>query len=874
MNIVQAEENLKKITTKFSKDTFVFDLLIAYDFPKATISKLRIKNKNFDDVVVPTKLHFVGVAKKELDSKFDELVKDYSTAKKAPRFIIVTDYQTLKAYDTRVAEKLDTEIKNLSKHPDFFLPWVGIEKKIFQGENPADVKAAEKLAKFFDLILKDNLKLVEKERHALNVFLTRILFCFFAEDTDIFKKGLFTESLASHTKADGSDLDEYLQRLFDLLNKKLRTGLPGYLKEFPYVNGGLFAEEFPIPKFSKKSRESLIDLGSDLNWAEINPDIFGSMIQAVVHPDQRAGLGMHYTSVSNIMKVIEPLFLTELKEEFASAKGNKNKLKKILKRIGNIKIFDPACGSGNFLIIAYKELRLLEMDILKALGEIPMSGITLSNFYGIEIDDFAHEVAKLSLWLAEHQMDVLFNKQFGDVKASLPLKESGKIVCGNATRLDWQKVCPNKHEFEVYVLGNPPYLGSRYQEESHKSDMDFVFGKTDGNYKVLDYIGCWFQIGSAYIQGSNNSKLAFVSTNSISQGEQVSTLWPKILQNDLEIGFAHTSFKWTNNAKKKAAVICVIIGLRNHSSEAKYLYKNSTLKKVKNINAYLMDAPNIFVERRSRPLATLLPKMESGNKAVDGGHLFLTQEEVKQLKNEKLNYVIKRAVGAEEFLNGKDRWCLWITDKNLSKVSGNALVKKKILRCKESRLESKDNGARELADRPHQFREMNECRGHSFIVPTVSSERREYIPVGVLSKDDIVIAPNQIIYDADMWVFAILSSKLHILWLRTVSGRLKSDYRYSSALCYNTFPLKPLTDKQKDSLNICAMNIIAERVKHPDKTLAQIYDPDSMPDQLKRRHEELDRCLEIICNGKMFLNDEDRLDFLFNLYTNMNEADQ
>jgi hypothetical protein len=505
MNIVEAEENLKRIISKFSKENFIFDLMSAYDFPKSTISKLKIKLKKnpSDDIVVATKFHFSGVNNKELDAKYNDLIKEYSSKKKQPRFIIVTDFKSIRAYDTKVTDKLDIEIKNLSKHPDFFLPWAGIEKKVFQGENPADVKAAEKLAKFFDLILHDNLKIVEKNRHGLNVFLTRVLFGFFAEDTDIFEKGLFTESIASHTNKDGSDLDVYLKNLFKILNtanEKRPKKTPGYLNKFPYVNGGLFAEEFPVPKFSKRSRESLIDLGSDLNWAEINPDIFGSMIQAVVHPDQRAGLGMHYTSVTNIMKVIEPLFLSELKERFISAKGSKNSLRKLIERISKIKIFDPACGSGNFLIIAYKELRLLEMEIIKELGEMPMSGITLSSFYGIEIDDFAHEVAKLSLWLAEHQMNILFNREFGDVKPSLPLNDSGKIICANSILTDWKNVCaPNGGKEEVYVLGNPPYLGSKNQESSHKRDMTTELSKIKG-YGVLDYISTFFSKACSFIR--------------------------------------------------------------------------------------------------------------------------------------------------------------------------------------------------------------------------------------------------------------------------------------------------------------------------------------------------------------------------------------
>jgi len=864
MNIVQAEENLKNITTKFSKDTFIFDLLSAYNFPKATISKLKIKNKNFDDVVIPAKLHFVGVAKKELDSKFDELVKKYSVAKKAPRFIIVTDYQNLKAYDIKVAEKLDTEIKNLPKHPDFFLPWVGIEKKVFQGENPADVKAAEKLAKFFDLMLKDNLKLVEKNRHALNVFLTRILFCFFAEDTDIFKKGLFTESLASHTRTDGSDLDDYLQRLFELLNKKSRASLPDYLKEFPYVNGGLFAEEFPIPKFSKKSRESLIDLGSDLNWAEINPDIFGSMIQAVVHPDQRSGLGMHYTSVTNIMKVIEPLFLAELKEEFVLSKGNKNRLKKLLERIGSIRIFDPACGSGNFLIIAYKELRLLEMDILKGLGEIPMSGITLSNFYGIEIDDFAHEVAKLSLWLAEHQMNVLFNKHFGDVKASLPLKDSGRIVCENAVRGNWSSICPVRDE-EIYILGNPPYLGARNQTQDHKSDLELVFRK-DEIYKDSDYVSAWFIKAAEFLE-NKNGEAAFVSTNSITQGEQVCIIWPLLFARKMAITFAHKSFKWTNNARDKAVVSCVIIGFSQKKKSKKILYEENVSKIVTNISPYLTEGTDTIVYSSKIPINGM-PKAVMGNMARDGGNLILSPEEKIDLikKHPESKNLIKKFMGAQEFIDGKERWCLWITDDSLKVAISIPEIKKRIDAVYKFRKASKAKTTNGYASIPHKFAQRCVNKGTSILIPKTTSDRREYIPFGFFDESVIVSDLVHAVFDVETWIFGLLSSKMHMSWVSVVAGRLGTGFRYSAEVCYNTFPVPLITENDKKIISSLSFEIVKIREKYFSVSIGDLYDPDKMPHELLQAHRILDKAVDKLYREKDFKTNNERIDFLFSLY--------
>lgn len=871
MNIVQAEENLKKITTKFSKESFIVDLLGAYDFPKSTISKLKIKLKKNpeDDVIVPSKLHFVGVSKKELDAKFEELLKDYATVKKQPRFIIVTDYQTIKAYDTKMGEKLDTDIKILSKHPDFFLPWAGIEKKVFQGENPADVKAAEKLAKFFDLILQDNLKLVEKNRHALNVFLTRILFCFFAEDTDIFEKGLFTKSINDHTNKDGNDLADYLQRLFELLNKKSRAGLPEYLREFPYVNGGLFADEFPIPKFSKRSRESLIDLGSDLNWAEINPDIFGSMIQAVVHPDQRAGLGMHYTSVTNIMKVIEPLFLTELKEEFAGVKNSKPKLKKLLERISNIKIFDPACGSGNFLIIAYKELRLLEMDILKSLGEIPMSGISLSNFYGIEIDDFAHEVAKLSLWLAEHQIDVLFNREFGNVKASLPLKDSGRIVCGNAARIEWKKNCPIQKHDEIYILGNPPYLGARQQSKEQKEDIALSLSKIEGANN-LDYISIWFYKASEFIRGAISAKYAFVTTNSLTQGEQVSIFWPIISQLGLEIGFCHQSFKWQNNAKNNAGVTCVIIGLRNKINAPKYSFSDGTRTVCSNINGYLVDAKDIYVVK-SRKCLSWMPEINYGSFALDDGNYTLNQNDYKSISAEldDPKKYLKRFVGAKELLQGGDRYCIWLLDGKADEYLKSNQIKERIKNVKKWRAESDRASTKKLATTPELFAEIRQPSSSYLAVPTISSERREYLPVAFFNQN--VIASNQVyvIEDATTLHFAILSSKMHLLWVKTVSGQLETRVRYSSAICYNNFPVPKLTTAQQEELDKLGQELLAIREKFSNKTLSDLYDPDSMPNELIEIHIKIDTKIDSLYRQKTFSNDEERLSILFKMYEDL-----
>jgi len=608
MNIAQIENNLQKLISSFSKENFIYDLLLAYGLPKASITRLQKGNLNLSkvegEISWKKKVFFKEELTQDLHVTISVLAKNI---KYDQRFVIVTDYNTFLAIDTKTQDKLDIELKDLPKHYDFFLPWAGMEKAHHQNENPADVKAAERMAKLFDEIKKDNPDDSPEFIHGLNVFLCRLLFCFFAEDTNIFEKGQFTNAIASHTQAEGSDLNTYLDKLFEVLNtpeKDRRQNLPAYLNAFPYVNGGLFGKRLLTPTFTRRSRQAIIDSG-ELDWSVINPDIFGSMMQAVIKPEHRGGLGIHYTSVPNIMKVIEPLFLNDLKEAFEKAKGNKKKLEELLRRLRTIKIFDPACGSGNFLIIVYKELRRLEMQIFKEnKSALPMSAISLEQFYGIELDDFAHEITQLSLWLAEHQMNVEFFKKFGRTNPTLPLKESGNIVQGNACRLDWETVCPKKEGDEIYILGNPPYLGSSMQSDEQKNDMSFVFENL-GHYKNLDYIACWFLKGASFIAGLNNSKYAFVTTNSICQGEQVSLLWPKIYSHRLEIGFCYTKFKWSNSAKGVAGVTVTIIGVQNKINNAKIIFSGVHKKEVSSINSYLIEAKDLIITKRLQPISAL-----------------------------------------------------------------------------------------------------------------------------------------------------------------------------------------------------------------------------------------------------------------------------
>ncbi len=876
MNITQIEEKVKELVTTFDPSTFIYELLDAYGKPKASISRLKVEgtggynlSKEANTILWKNQLYYQSVKAKDLHSIIDEAHKSDSVAKHSPRFIIVTNNKDILAIDTKTKDTLDSTVSELHRKFDFFLPWAGLEKSQSYNENPADVKAAEKMAKLFDLLRDDNDGSDAKSIHALNVFLSRILFCLFAEDTGIFSNNRFTNSIESHTQEDGSDLSQYLTKLFAVLNleESKRKNIPDYLNSFQYVNGGLFADNHKVPNFSRKSRKMLIECGAGLNWSEINPDIFGSMIQAVVHPDQRGNMGMHYTSVPNIMKVIEPLFLTELRGEYDKYRDNKAKLEQLLFRLEHIKVFDPACGSGNFLIIAYREIRNLEMMIFKTLQELskekllPFSRISLTQFYGIELDDFAHEVALLSLWLAEHQMNVKFKATFGHCPAALPLKQSGNIVCANATRVNWLAVCPHDKNGETYVLGNPPYLGSRRQTEEQTEDIKSVFGD---DYKSVDYICAWFHKGAKFIE-TGNAKLAFVTTNSICQGEQVALAWPKILGNSIEIGFCHSEFKWTNSAKANAAVIVTIIGLRKISDEKKFIYADGYTTEAKDINPYLVDAPTIYVHSRSNPLGRV-PEMNFGNMPADGGKLLFTKEEKDTfIKQEpKAKKWFKPLISAREYLNGIERWCLWLVKSTPEEIREMPLVQQRVKELKKIREES---SRPQLANIPHLFAQVTQPSGENFIlIPRHSSENRDYIPISHFDMNNVAHDSCLIVASDSLALFGLLTSRMHMVWMRAVAGRLKTDYRYSKEVVYNTFPFPNLSKASEEKIVTCVMKLVEARENHSEKTLAEQYDPEKMPADLLEAHNELDQVVDRCYRAKIFESDAARLSVLFDLY--------
>lgn len=880
MKIAEIGESVRQLVLEPNQDRFLYELLAAYGQPKASITRLESKDKGsynlskVEGVVLwKKKVLYAATVLDDIEAHADALANSPAAEKHDPRFIIVTNFNRLYAIDTRTDEVLDIFFVELSKHFDFFLPWANMEKAGSVADNQADVKAAEKMARLFDLIKADNPSNDPAFIHSLNVFLSRLLFCFFAEDTGIFEEKLFSSNVESHTQNDGSDLHLYLDQLFTWLDTEKRTATPPYFVKFPFVNGGLFSQSHPSPIFKSKSRALLIECGSELNWAEINPDIFGSMIQAVVDVKQRGNMGMHYTNVQNIMKVIEPLFLDELNEAFGRAKNSPKKLYDLLNRIRKIRLFDPACGSGNFLIVSYRELRKLEMEIFNQIAtlsrqpELGITGVQLSQFFGIELDDFAHEVALLAMWLAEHQMNLAFVKRFGKFMPTLPLKPSGNIVQGNALRMSWTDVCPKDPEFEVYVLGNPPYLGSRNQGQQQKDDLESVF-KND--YKSLDYVSAWYYLGSKYIAGTSH-RLAFVSTNSICQGEQVALLWPRILVDGVDIDFAHQSFKWSNSAKHNAGVICVVIGLATTHPDQRRIYGNNVVTRTKQINPYLVAGPVSYISRRSCPISNQLPAMVYGSLLNDAGNLVLSTSEKDQMteKHPGSAKFVRPFIGSKEFIRGLERWVLYIADSDLPEARRIPEISHRLDKVAEHRANSTESSTVKLAEMPNRYYFSAYNGDASLIVPRTSSERRQYIPVGFIPKDAIASDSTLAIYSPEPWVMGVVSSRMHMVWMRAVAGRMKTDYRYSVALCYNTFPLPTLSSQTKADIEALVFRLMSVREVYAEKSLAELYDPVEMPDPLRAAHHMLDQRVEACYKKTAFVNDDERLALLFNMFEEM-----
>lgn len=900
LTITEIEDKVQYLVNHPNLEIFFYDFLSLYQFPKATLTRLRkekgnhIKNKVLFEVVKGERSVVAEVASLEASLK---------GKKSIPRYLIVTDFEHFAAKDTKTSDTLQIPFRDLPTYADFFLAWNGVEKVDYAKENPADIKAAERFTRLYDELKKinhfDDRSQEEKE---FNLFLIRLLFLLFAEDTEIMKKGIFTNAIKTRSREDGSDLNILFNQIFASLDIANRLSQESWLQEFPFVNGKLFTDASTNLVFDKKTRKLILEAGELLNWNEINPDILGAMIQTVASSEHRSNSGMHYTSVENIMKVIKPLFLDELTANFQAIvdKINENEDKDITERtrrenraayekelstlhqrLSKIKFFDPACGSGNFLIITYKELRRLEIRLLKALRELRQDGkidffetskISLNQFYGIELDDFAHEVARLSLWIAEYQMNLEALNEINLQSAFLPLRDAGNITQGNALRLDWDKVVPHTPTDEIYLIGNPPYIGSSLQSKEQKEDMEIAIS-SDYSYRKMDYIAGWFYKGIDFINTAN-AKLAFVTTNSIFQGEQVAFIWQPLLSK-MEIEFAYTSFKWGNSAAHNAGVTVAIVGIAKKSDTKceKYLF-DATLNRtsVPNINPYLSEGENIIVES-SRHSLFKLPKMVLGNMPVDGGHLIIdTMKEKEEITKEfpELKKVIKKYIGAEEYIHSKSRYCFWLSELDYKLLNNNPVIQNRIEGVRLVRMESKKKATQLKATTPYLFAENRHEDGVAIIVPNHSSEHRDYIPIGFVDEEYIISNAAMAVYNAPVYLLGLLMSRLHMTWLRAIGGKLKTDYRYSAGLVYNTFPVPELSTKRKNQIEEQVFEILDLR-EELGGTLAELYHRDTMPQALREAHRVLDGIVERAYKETPFTSDEERLSHLLKRYKEMKE---
>ncbi len=799
---------------------------------------------------------------------------DATPKSRRPRLLVAFDGESLAAFDTKISDSLSVSLEMLPPEAEFFFPLGGLERYVPAPERLADVKATKRVSRLYDAVRDVNPDWnTDDHRHALNVFMTRVLFCLFAEDVGIFGRDAFISALTSSTQADGSDLREFLEGAFIHMNvapDERGAATRGWSK-LPYVNGGLFREDTPMPVVDGRCRRFLIECAR-LDWRTINPDIFGSMLQAVVDVTKRGELGMHYTSPTNIRKVLDPILLDDLRAELERAGANKAKLNALLERLSRVRVFDPACGSGNFLIIAFKELRGIEIEIRRRLGTFRMPMVTLDQFFGIEIDDFACNTARLGLWIAEYQENEQYRLSIGDAPAALPLNDAGTIVCDNATRIEWAGVCPHDSVSETIVVGNPPFKGMAWQSSDQKADLAAVFAGRLRKWGELDYVSAWFALGADY-SAAGDVNIAFVATNSLVQGTQVPTLWPYILQR-AEIQFAYQSFKWSNLASKNAGVTCVIVGYGPRNSKSKALYQHDLKRKVALIGPYLMPDTDKIVVDRQRPCAEF-GAMVRGNQPTESGNLMLNRKEVAELGEaypEALRF-IRRIYGSKELLQGKERWCIWVRDGEYEEADSITPLHERFERVRTIRRNG-GSDMKKVMERPWSFREQNECFSHTILIPRVSSEHREWLPVAISDQSAIVHDRLFAIYDGPEWQAAILSSRMHRLWLETVGGQLETRLSYSSTLVWNTFPLPKLSQPRKEALEEHWWDIdLARKEAGFGRTLAELYARDKMPADLRRAHEELDHTVETIFGARKYRSDADRIEHLLSEYDKLIAAE-
>lgn len=906
MNPVEIETAVSDLVLQpFDKVEFPFAFLRAFGNKETTIKRLRSGESNKSDlggVLQTNNIHLKVVQPGAVTKTLVALKESPATTRAKARYILATDGEDFEAEDLESGETVACSYKDFPNHFGFFLPLAGITTVKQIRDSSFDIRATSRLNRLYVELLKDNPQWGSaKRRHEMNHFMARLIFCFFAENTGIFSRvGLFTKTVEQMSASDASNTHKVIGEIFRAMNTRMdddkpaKPALPRWAVEFPYVNGGLFSGDIAVPRFSKIARSYLLHIGN-LDWTKINPDIFGSMIQAVTDDEERGALGMHYTSVPNILKVLNPLFLDDLRAQLEAAGDNPRMLLNLRKRLSRIRVFDPACGSGNFLVIAYKQMREIENTINERRDERGRaSDIPLTNFRGIELRDFSAGIARLALIIAEFQCDVLYRGQKVAVFDFLPLSAENWITCGNALRLDWLSICPptgtgvnfladnrvgapldqSQVDFEneggeTYICGNPPYQGSVNQTVEQKEDMSRTFSPLLKTYKDLDYVAA-FVLKAAQFNRQTGSSSAFVTTNSVTQGEQVAMLWPLIFREKNIIHFAHKSFLWSNLASNKAAVVCVILGLSPTPTTQRKLFDDGVVRRVPNISPYLVATDTVIVEKRSQALSDI-GYMQSGNQPTDGGNLILSTEEKDAIiaTNATAARFIKRYVGSQELINGGGRWCIWVENSELEEATRIAEFRLRFEKVEQLRADSRGAQANQHATTPHRFVYAPHSSHPAIAVPKVSSERRQYLPCQITDYHTVVSNLASVIYNAPLWNMALIASRLHLVWIATVCGKLKTDFRYSNILGWNTFPVPTLTEKNKADLTRCAEDILLAREAHFPATIAALYDPENMPDDLREAHERNDEVLERIYIGRRFRNDTERLEKLFELYSKM-----
>ncbi|WP_341223954.1 class I SAM-dependent DNA methyltransferase [Loktanella salsilacus] len=910
MNAVEIEQAISELADQsYDAAEFPFAFLECFDNSAARSTKLRNGTSNKTDmngVLQAGSIHIKTCDQGQVPETLAALKDSTATQTKRNkvRFVLATDGEFIEAEDLQTGEPLACSYTDLPNHFVFFWPLAGLSKTKQLAESEFDVRATLRLNKLYVALRSDNPEW-GKRSHDMNHFIARLIFLFFAEDTDILSgDNLFTSTVNTFAKRDGSNTHEVIGELFRAMDTPIkdraRANLPNWANTFPYVNGGLFSGCTDVPHFSLIAQRYLIQIGG-LPWDKINPDIFGSMIQAVADDEERSMLGMHYTSVPNILKVLNPLFLDDLNDHLDRAGDSPQKLLNLRKRMSNIRVFDPACGSGNFLVIAYKQMRQIEAAINERRNEATReSDISIQNFRGIELRDFSAEIARLALIIAEYQCDVLYRGPKVARDTFLPLDAKNWITQGNALRLDWLDVCPptgkgvkltsddlfdtpleqiaidfENEGGETYICGNPPYLGSKWQSTEQKEDLGRIFDGRVNGWKSLDYVAGWFMKAADY--GLHTPTVcALVTTNSICQGSQVPILWPALFRDGHEITFAHTSFKWANLASHNAGVTVAIVAITNTVGRAKKLFSigedgETMVKSVSNINGYLVPAPNLAVISISKPNDERAI-MQFGNHTYYGVDFLMEAAEGRELvrQHPTADRFIRPFLGSREVISGRPRACVWVSDKDKEVASDFKPLASIFSKVASARAKKKtDKSAQALALTPHKFREQFEGEKSTLVVPAISSENRDFIPIDLMPKGPVVGHKCYALYDAPLWNLALIASRIHWVWIGTVCVRMRTDFSYSNTLGWNTFPVPKLTEKNKVDLTACAEDILLAREAHFPATIAELYKSDTMPENLKAAHYRNDETLERIYIGRRFKNDTERLEKLFEMYTKM-----